>query len=130
MILKCLEGIYVTYTSKIFPDPCRKKQVFIKRYLGHSLQCRGIFGGRALKSSCHLGRGRARKSDPKGEDDQLRNEGQPRSNTGTRFIIQCASMKNACTAGYLGTRLSSLYIYTLYTQSTTPEQGLLKHWNK
>ena len=62
---------------------------------------------------CHLGRGSARglervKSDPKGEDDWLRNNGggggeegkQPSSNTRTKFIIQRSPMKNACTAGY------------------------------
>ena len=34
MILECLEGMYVTYTSEIFSDPRRKKKVFVEQYLG------------------------------------------------------------------------------------------------
>ena len=43
MILKCLEGMYVTYTSETFPDPRRKKQVFVKQYLGLFLAELGLF---------------------------------------------------------------------------------------
>ena len=69
---------------------------------------------------CHLRLGSARrlervKSDPKGEDARLSNEGggggeegaqphpppphQPPSNTRTKFSIQRSPMKNACPAG-------------------------------
>ena len=43
MILKCLEGMYVTYTSEIFSDPRRKKEVFIEQYLGLFLAELGLF---------------------------------------------------------------------------------------
>ena len=34
MIVKCLKGMYVTYTSEVFPDSRSKKQVFVKQCLG------------------------------------------------------------------------------------------------
>ena len=34
MLLKCSEGMYLTYTSAIFPDLRRKTQVFVEQYLG------------------------------------------------------------------------------------------------
>ena len=43
MILKCLEGMYVTYTSEIFSDPRRKKKVFVEQYLGLFLAELGLF---------------------------------------------------------------------------------------
>ena len=43
MILKCSEGMYVTYTSEIFPDPRSKKQVFLEQCLGLFLAELGIF---------------------------------------------------------------------------------------
>ena len=43
MILKCLGGMYVTYTSKIFSDPRRKKKVFVEQYLGLFLAELGLF---------------------------------------------------------------------------------------
>ena len=43
MILKCLEGTYVTYTSEIFSDPRRKKKVFVEQYLGLFLPKLGLF---------------------------------------------------------------------------------------
>ena len=33
-ILKCSEGMYVTYTSEIFSDPRGKKQVLVEQWLG------------------------------------------------------------------------------------------------
>ena len=35
--------MYVTYTSEIFPDPHRKKQVFVEQYLGLFLADLGLF---------------------------------------------------------------------------------------
>ena len=43
MILKCSEGMYVTYTSEIFPDPSSKNQVFVERCLGLFLAELGLF---------------------------------------------------------------------------------------
>ena len=43
MILKCLEGMYVTYTSEIFSDPRRKKKAFVEQYLGLFLAELGLF---------------------------------------------------------------------------------------
>ena len=43
MILECLEGMYVTYTSEIFSDPRRKKKVFVEQYLGLFLAELGLF---------------------------------------------------------------------------------------
>ena len=43
MILKCLEGMYVTYTSEIFSDPRREKKVFVEQYLGLFLAELGLF---------------------------------------------------------------------------------------
>ena len=43
MILKCLEGMYLTYTSEIFCDPRRKKNVFVQQYLGLFLAELGLF---------------------------------------------------------------------------------------
>ena len=43
MILKCLEGMYVTYTSEIFSGPRRKKKVFVEQYLGLFLAELGLF---------------------------------------------------------------------------------------
>ena len=43
MILKCLEGMNVTYTSEIFSDPRRKKKVFVEQYLGLLLAEVGLF---------------------------------------------------------------------------------------
>ena len=43
MILKCLEGMYVAYTSEIFSDPPRKKKVFVEQYLGLFLAELGLF---------------------------------------------------------------------------------------
>ena len=43
MILKCFEGMYVTYTSEIFSDPHRKKKVFVEQYLGLFLTELGLF---------------------------------------------------------------------------------------
>ena len=43
MILKCLEGMYVTYTSEIFSDPRRKRKVFVEQYLGLFLAELGLF---------------------------------------------------------------------------------------
>ena len=43
MILKCSEGMYVTYTSEIFPDPRSKKKVFIEQCLGLFLAELGLF---------------------------------------------------------------------------------------
>ena len=43
MILKCLEGMYVTNTSEIFSDPRRKKKVFVEQYLGLFLAELGLF---------------------------------------------------------------------------------------
>ena len=43
MILKCLEGMYVTYTFEIFSDPHRKKKAFVEQYLGLFLAELGLF---------------------------------------------------------------------------------------
>ena len=43
MILKCSGGMYVTYTSEIFPDPRSKKQVFVEKCLGLFLAGLGFF---------------------------------------------------------------------------------------
>ena len=42
MILQCLEGMYVAYTSEIFSDP-RRKKVFVEQYLGLFLAELGLF---------------------------------------------------------------------------------------
>ena len=43
MFLKCSEGMYLTYTSEIFPDPRRKSQVFVEQFLGLFLAELGLF---------------------------------------------------------------------------------------
>ena len=44
MILECLEGMYVTYTSEMFSDPRRKKEGFpVEQYLGLFLAELGLF---------------------------------------------------------------------------------------
>ena len=43
MILECLEGMYVTYTSEIFSDPRRIKKVFVEQYLGLFFAELGLF---------------------------------------------------------------------------------------
>ena len=43
MILKCSEGIYVTYTSEIFPNPRSKKQVFRRAMSGTFSRWTGTF---------------------------------------------------------------------------------------
>ena len=43
MILRCSEGMYVTYTSEIFPYPRSKKQVFVEQCLGRFLAELGLF---------------------------------------------------------------------------------------
>ena len=43
VILKCSVGMYVTYTSQMFPDPHRKKQVFVEQYLWVFLAELGLF---------------------------------------------------------------------------------------
>ena len=43
MIRKCSEGMYVTYTSEIFPDPHSKKQVFVEQCLGLFVAELGLF---------------------------------------------------------------------------------------
>ena len=43
MFLKCLEGMYLTYTSEIFPDRRRKKQIFAEQCLGLFLAELGLF---------------------------------------------------------------------------------------
>ena len=43
MILECLKGMYVTYTSEIFSDPRKKKKVFVEQYLGLFLAELGLF---------------------------------------------------------------------------------------
>ena len=43
MLLKCSEGLYLTYKSEIFPDLRRKKQVFVDQYLGLFLVELGLF---------------------------------------------------------------------------------------
>ena len=42
MILKCFEGMYVTYTSEIFSDP-RRKKVFVEQNLELFLAELGLF---------------------------------------------------------------------------------------
>ena len=34
MLLKCMDGMYLAYTSVIFPDRRRKMQIFVEQYLG------------------------------------------------------------------------------------------------
>ena len=43
MLLKASGGMYLTYTSETFPDPRRKKQVFVEQYLGLFLAELGLF---------------------------------------------------------------------------------------
>ena len=43
MLLKCSEGMYLTYTSEIFPDLRRKKEVLVDQYLGLFLVELGLF---------------------------------------------------------------------------------------
>ena len=43
MLLKCSEGMYLTYTSEIFPDLRRKREVFVDQYLGLFLVELGLF---------------------------------------------------------------------------------------
>ena len=53
MILKCSEVMYVTYTSKIFPNLHSKKQVFVEQYLGLFLVELGIFLPFCARPSCY-----------------------------------------------------------------------------